>query len=122
MVEVGAFGVAFGVGGEPAAGVGIVEAAAEVDQMCGFSFGLVAPGDEGSGGSRFFSEGGEAVGLYGEAVGGEEGDKVTEEILEGNIDKTVFFDGEGGTDFRWGGGVKNSEFMGISAEFFLIIV
>ena len=44
LVEVGAVGEAFGVGGDPAAGFGVVVAAAEVDEVGDFALGLVAPG------------------------------------------------------------------------------
>lgn len=75
LVEVGAIKEAFGVGGDPAAGFGMVVAAAEVDEVGDFAFGLVAPGV--GGGDELFVETGEDV-LFAEggvAVGFVEGDE-----------------------------------------------
>ena len=72
LVEVGAFVVAFGVGGEPTAGFWVVEAASEGDEtVCG-PFGLVAPRVLGGGRfgvDGFFAKGGCSGRFRGERLG-----------------------------------------------------
>ena len=119
-VEVGGVGEALGVGGEPAADIGAVVAAAIVDEAGLFveAFGAEMPGvleggmwDEVVLGveDKLFAKGAVAVG-FGRREGGkrEEGGEAALQVMEWGVGLSVQFDGDGGADFGLGSGAEDA--------------